>query len=147
MQTVRGTQMSATNRGSKRQERDFYSTPSWCVEAILPYLTPWETACDPCAGTGAILKVLPDDREVWGLEIDPTRAEQSGSFCLSERPQFGRSVKCQDRACSFQEFYPLDDDSWPREHCGYKAKTSTSDANEYAWFVWGQGRGGRWCVL
>ena len=48
--------MSSTNRGSKRVENDFYETPSWCVESILPHLPLGGSVLDPCAGRGAILR-------------------------------------------------------------------------------------------
>lgn len=57
--------MSATNRGSKRRESDYYPTPPWVVRVFLRYLiahgrlTPQEMAgwwIDPCAGDGAIIR-------------------------------------------------------------------------------------------
>ncbi len=51
--------MSSTNRGAKRVKNDFYETPSWCVEAILPHLPIGGTVLDPCAGRGAILRACP----------------------------------------------------------------------------------------
>lgn len=49
--------MSSTTK--KRSERglDYYRTPAWCVEAILPYL-PMVNAIDPCCGDGAILEAM-----------------------------------------------------------------------------------------
>ena len=59
--------MSSTNRGAERKENDFYSTPEWCVHALLndedflrstdaPVVLPdWS---DPCAGSGAILSAV-----------------------------------------------------------------------------------------
>lgn len=59
--------MSATNRGSERRENDFYETPEWCTRAFLHHAVAvvprahdqgliWE----PCAGSGAISRVLRD---------------------------------------------------------------------------------------
>lgn len=49
--------MSATGRGSERNEDDFYATPAWCVHRLLEKWTPppgmW---LEPGAGTGAIIR-------------------------------------------------------------------------------------------
>jgi hypothetical protein len=57
--------MSATNRnGTIRSHNDFYPTPNWLTEAILPYLPIADDAdrnvriLEPAAGNGALLKVL-----------------------------------------------------------------------------------------
>jgi hypothetical protein len=56
--------MSATGRGSERCENDFYATPSWTVDAVLPSLwryfslTSETTILEPCAGNGAIIKAV-----------------------------------------------------------------------------------------
>lgn len=63
--------MSSTNRGAERSPADFYATPEWCTRALLrwlgtaPDLTGQRRAVrapsivvDPCAGTGAILRVV-----------------------------------------------------------------------------------------
>ena len=55
-----GEDMSATNRGAKRRERDAYSTPAWCVEAIAEQIV-WPelpSVLEPCIGDGAIANVL-----------------------------------------------------------------------------------------
>ncbi|MBU1431687.1 hypothetical protein KKF91_14175 [Myxococcota bacterium] len=53
--------MSATNRGAAREGFDFYATPPWAAEALLPYLQR-ELASglvlEPSAGDGALLRVL-----------------------------------------------------------------------------------------
>jgi len=53
--------VSATNRGSKRQEADYYPTPAWATEALLGWSRraygPDFEVLDPCAGDGAILRV------------------------------------------------------------------------------------------
>jgi len=64
--------MSSTNRGSKRVENDFYETPSWCVEAILPHLPLGGVVLDPCAGKGAILRAAGKAfHQFNGYEINP----------------------------------------------------------------------------
>jgi hypothetical protein len=73
--------VSATNRGAKRVESDFYATPAWCVRAILPHLPVGGSVLEPCAGDGAIVDVLcgpggVSDRDlVDAMESDKARAE------------------------------------------------------------------------
>lgn len=57
--------MSATNRnGTVRSRNDFYPTPDWLTQAILPYLPISDDAdrnvriLEPAAGNGALLRVL-----------------------------------------------------------------------------------------
>jgi hypothetical protein len=58
--------VSATNRGASRRPQDFYETPVWLTEAIIPilqeHLFPIEDPriLEPAAGQGAILQVLED---------------------------------------------------------------------------------------
>jgi hypothetical protein len=83
--------MSSTNAGDTGHERsadDFYETPSWCVEAILPHLhCESSDIIDPCAGEGAILRAVDawcrraDDagrdmkyESLSGIELDDGRA-------------------------------------------------------------------------
>lgn len=61
--------MSSTNRGGKRSDADFYTTPAWAVHRILtalPDLPRTGVWLDPCAGDGAIIKAAralePDTR-------------------------------------------------------------------------------------
>ena len=64
--------MSSTNRGAKRVKNDFYETPSWCVEAILPHLPKYQTVLDPCAGQGAILRAFERHAlRLRAIEINP----------------------------------------------------------------------------
>lgn len=51
--------MSATNRGGKRSEADFYPTPSWCVDRLLEAVTlPGGRWLEPAAGDGAIIRAV-----------------------------------------------------------------------------------------
>jgi hypothetical protein len=80
--------MSATNRGAKRSPQDDYSTPAWCVHAILPHLRLWDgfTVLDPCAGQGNLLEAVlvyakrvdADIGDVLGIEINSKRAKALG---------------------------------------------------------------------
>ncbi len=81
--------MSSTNRGAVRQADDFYKTPAWAVDAILPHLlTDYGsvrpdmltdgTILEPGCGDGAIVQRLINAavarRRICGVEIDETRA-------------------------------------------------------------------------
>jgi hypothetical protein len=52
--------LSATNRGSSRNPQDFYETPRWLTEAIIPHLRPYapQRILEPAAGHGAIVRLL-----------------------------------------------------------------------------------------
>lgn len=70
--------MSSTNRGGDRQNDDFYSTPAWVTQALLPRLAlthdgPWRDVLDPCCGDGAILDCFGNELTV-GIELDEARA-------------------------------------------------------------------------
>lgn len=69
--------MTATNRGAKRVESDYYPTPPAFVRAILPHLPFAGSILEPMAGDGAIVRVLCHAKHlcVDMIEIDPTRAE------------------------------------------------------------------------
>ena len=218
--------MSSTNRGGKRIDGDWYSTPAWTTRAILPHLNVWRSTrmrvLDPCAGKGAILDVVradwPDAIRL-GFEIDQERAtvarvgcadallepwpgadvvltnppfslamefvtrsaEQCPKadrafllrlaflasqeraafhkanpcdlFVLGRRPSFAASLKCAKNAkhngCGWQVLQELDA---PRPKtcpsCGLCGLTvTTSDSADYAWMIFGPGRGGRWSIL
>lgn len=52
--------MSATNRGTKRNEADFYATPTDAIHNLLNHyvFTPYGTILEPGAGNGNIIKAL-----------------------------------------------------------------------------------------
>mgnify|MGYP001577206746 CR=1 FL=1 len=75
--------MSSTNRGSVRRPADDYPTPEWCTRALLKCAPPPSEVivCDPCAGEGAILRVMSDaGYTVRGIEIRP---ECRAMLCLT----------------------------------------------------------------
>lgn len=83
--------MSATNRGSKRVENDYYSTPPWAVDIILPHLNidinSDRGILSPAAGKGEIITRLVNKFGfnsifVEGLEIDPERASEAQKCCI-----------------------------------------------------------------
>lgn len=68
---------------------------------------------------------------------------------LPWRPEFVASLKCKADGCGWAKVQPLDE---PRSRkcprCGAGGlQISTTDSNEYGWFVYGPGRGGRWSIL
>lgn len=73
--------MSSTARGAERSKDDFYETPGWAVETVLPFLPGTGAVCrivDPGAGRGAITMVLRQrypGAAVWAIEKDKERAE------------------------------------------------------------------------
>jgi len=65
--------MSATNRNSQRDPRDWYRTPAWAVQELLGSLPAFYPTLDPCAGDGAILEAIAGvypDSAVVGVEKD-----------------------------------------------------------------------------
>jgi hypothetical protein len=50
--------LSATNRGGTREANDFYPTPTWLTEALIPHLGKPRHILEPAAGDGAIVGVL-----------------------------------------------------------------------------------------
>lgn len=72
--------MSSTGRGAIRSAGDFYRTPRWAIEAILPELPASSSVVDPCCGDGAILEVLAErfgPEHVRGIEINPVLAARA----------------------------------------------------------------------
>lgn len=78
-------------------------------------------------------------------------AHPADIFVLSKRPEFVMSVKCSQRkkyGCTYEEILPIEA---PRPEgcplCGFSVTVSKTDATEYAWFLYGPGRGGRYAIL
>lgn len=76
--------MSATRTPLAERGTDYYATPAWVVEALVPHLPPTGEVLDPCAGTGAILTAL-DRPQAWGLELVPELARQAPSHDIIVR--------------------------------------------------------------
>lgn len=56
--------MSATGRGSERNEEDFYETPAWCVRRLLEKVAlPAGRWLEPGAGNGAIIAAVNEFRD------------------------------------------------------------------------------------
>jgi hypothetical protein len=71
--------MSSTGRGAIRVGNDYYRTPAWAVEAILPHLDPPLCVLDPGCGDGAIGAIVGPHFGVLtiGIEIDERMAERA----------------------------------------------------------------------
>ncbi len=80
--------MSSTNRGALRHPDDYYATPAWSVDAILPHLPGLKTAriLEPAAGDGAIVRALRlhgvEESQIEAVELDEERA----AFCRMSCP-------------------------------------------------------------
>jgi hypothetical protein len=78
------------------------------------------------------------------------RAHPSDILLLPKRPEFTASMSCtaKKKGCTYRETLPIEA---PRPKncpkCGARTACSTTDSIEYAWFVWGPGRGNRWSIL
>jgi hypothetical protein len=78
------------------------------------------------------------------------RAHPSDILLLPKRPEFTASMSCsaKKQGCTYRETLPIES---PRPKacpkCGARTMCSTTDSIEYAWFVWGPGRGNRWQIL
>ena len=71
--------MSSTHKPKAERGHDFYETPTWAVDIIVPHLPAASDVLDPCAGKGAILNALAASRRwrtalVRGFEIDHQHA-------------------------------------------------------------------------
>jgi hypothetical protein len=173
--------MSATGRnleGNERHENDFYETPVWCIEAILPNLRGPKSVLDAGAGSGVIIKrcksrwsrsicvgvdIIPQDRIVkrvnffnvvtnYDLVIANPPYTQALEF-VEHAFKIGKEIAfllrlnwlgAQERA-GFHRRHPADIFVLPRRP-SFTGGGGT-DATEYAWFVWGPGRGNRWWML
>lgn len=66
---------------------------------------------------------------------------------LARRPSFAAVVRCVAK-CGWEIVLPAKAERPKRcLACGGKRVVMTSDSTEYGWFVWGDGRPGRWDVL
>lgn len=88
--------MSATGRGAKRREADYYPTPPWCVERLLervPELLRVPLCLEPCVGDGAILRGFPEGDRVWSVNDTretslATGSQRVESSCVGEATDF-----------------------------------------------------------
>jgi len=197
--------MSARGRTRKQAQaenpHEFYRTPAWAIDAILPVLGTPRTTVDLGCGDGAIGTAL---RRAWGegctidaFELDPKRAlaathaklpsgvaayddvfeddllqidpaDYTGNDLVISNPPFSLAepfvrvalqlarpgglvafllrlgwLAGQKRA-AFHREHPCDVHVLPRRPSFTGRSTDSAD---YAWLVWGLGRGGRWSIL
>lgn len=138
-------------------ERDGLAAMSWSGPLLVLTNPPYSGAIDfaeraivetaPVNGTVALLLRL-------GFLASAARGNfhrqhPSDIYVLEGRPSFCMSVRCKgDPGCSWGVQLPLDAARPKRcPECDGDVGISTTDASEYAWFVWGPGRGGRWQTL
>lgn len=65
--------MSSTNRGSKREKQDLYSTPEYAFKPLLPYLPKSRYIWEPAAGDGRLIRWINESRlriSSWGKDIN-----------------------------------------------------------------------------
>lgn len=75
------------------------------------------------------------------------RAHPADIEVFPRRPSFAKSVRCEEK-CGWETLMRAHDPHPSKcPSCGAKAKVTTSDATEYAWFCWGLGPGGTWRIL
>jgi len=80
--------MSATGRGSERNEDDFYATPAWCVRRLLEAVRlPPGFWLEPGAGTGAIIEAVGPGDIIWTAvdkKLRPDRVMRSDTAWWEE---------------------------------------------------------------
>lgn len=76
------------------------------------------------------------------------RAHPSDVYVLADRPSFCVTITCSKRDCGWRVMLAVDV-ARPRKcgSCSGEVRTSTTDASEYMWLIFGPGRGSRWQVL
>ncbi len=62
--------MSQRESGYARKERDFYATPPWVTEALLPHLPSVPVIWEPAAGDGRMANVLEHHAKVMKSDIE-----------------------------------------------------------------------------
>lgn len=75
--------MSVTGHNDIRDPDDFYATPRWCVEAILPHLgdLTGKRVLEPGCGDGAIVRALPSHAaSIVGVEMHEGRAAKAAAL-------------------------------------------------------------------
>ncbi len=191
--------MSSTNRGALRHPDDYYATPAWSVDAIMPHLPGLREAriLEPAAGDGAIVRALRlhgvEESQIEAVELDEERAAFCRMSCptvcgdflklpvpdgpspslVVMNPPYSLAQEFIERAmrwltpggtcavllrlpfaCSakrraFRAAHPFDVfalASRPSFGLNKDGEPGT-DSADYAWFLFGEGRGGRFKVL
>lgn len=80
--------MSATGRGTNRDEKDFYATPRPAFAPLLDVLPTEVLFCEPCAGDGRMLKWLRDSgRKAIGYDLFPQKGSTIDRTYYDEDPR------------------------------------------------------------
>lgn len=71
--------MSVTGHNEIRDPDDFYATPKWCVDVVLPFLPELrgKSILEPGCGDGAIIRALPAGLAITGIEMNAVRASRA----------------------------------------------------------------------
>jgi hypothetical protein len=154
--------MSATNRGSERIPKDFYPTPEWAVDVMLPLFDFSKCSCflEPCRGSGVIYNKVPMKNKQWA-ELSKGRDYLKDLYDLPENsiiitnPPFSLALEFLGKslweAGTVCYLLPLNFLGSIKRHEFWKANPPThlfplsrrpsftgkgTDACDYAWFVW-----------
>lgn len=80
--------MSQRNSGYARKEHEFYPTPAWVTEAVLPFIAADAVIWEPACGEGAMLDVL---REA-GFSAHGTDIQTGANFFDFQAMLFGANT-------------------------------------------------------
>lgn len=152
--------MSATNRGAKRNERDFYPTPDYTIDTLLDclFIPEWIRFLEPCRGNGAIYNKVKTDFKFWaelreGVDYLDTPFEDVDLIITN--PPFSLAQEFLDKSLEEGKtvcyLLRLNFLGSQKRHEWWQGRTPDklivlsrrpsftgkgTDATEYAWFVW-----------
>ncbi len=157
--------MSATNRGSIRRPQDFYPTPDYCIDLLLPYidLRRVHRFLEPCRGAGVIYDRIPAQHKEW-CEISDGRDHLTARFIerfdlILTNPPFSLLLpfleKSLSEASTVIYLLPLNAlgsqcrcEFWNQNKPTHQfviserpsfIKDGKTDQCNYAWFIWDRG--------
>jgi hypothetical protein len=146
----------ADARGGRVRCADFLSLPPehcWDLAITNPPFVLAQEFAEQCLKVARETALLLRLAFMAGIERSAfLKANPCDVFPLPRRPQFVAVVKCREGkgqvSCGWRITVQIDA---PRPkccpNCGGKRDVVTSDSADYAWFVWGPGRGNRWKIL
>lgn len=83
--------MGQRDSGYERKPRDFYATPSWVTEVLLPFLPDDAIVWEPACGAGAMVRVLAQRHAVVATDVEPGPDHIQGDFFRwSSPPRAGK---------------------------------------------------------
>lgn len=74
--------MSQRDSGYARKPRDFYATPAWVTEALLPHIRPLSIVWEPACGKGDMVAVL----KSWCDDVIATDIAHDENFLTYQSP-------------------------------------------------------------